>query len=303
VKLMVEPSPLQRYLLVQVQSEHELDGVLRDAMADARRRLTSLAGRSGLGAEVRSAQLRQSISAMRKVQAELWGEAGRVVQSGRVKAAVAASEAEQAATRALWNLLGGPIKELEIALQAQAASTVDTLAARAANNIPLSDQVFKTAAQSSGLVDRAINRSILQGDSWKEMADRVTGLINPNVPGGVSYSAKRLGRTELNNAFHRQQIDEADDSPFVSAVQWHLSGSHRHSDACDTYAHGVHVPGGGQGVFATGEVPPKPHPQCFCFLTTVHVGEDEFVEGFLNGRYDKYIDDKVYKYAPELAPC
>jgi hypothetical protein len=279
-----------------VQSEQDLDNVLRDAMADAKRRLAKLAGKSGMGSEVRAAQLRQTITALRSTQAALWQEAGKIVSAGRTRAAVAAVEAEQAASRALWDKLGGPIKKLESALAEQAKTTVDTLAARAANNIKLSDQVFKTAALSSGQVDRAINRSILQGDSWKEMADRVSGLINPGVPGGVSYSAKRLGRTELNNAFHRQQIQEADESPLVTGVQWHLSGSHRHSDACDTYAHGVHVQGGGQGVFATNEVPPKPHPQCFCFLTTVHVGEEEFIDGIFSGKYHEYIDSTVYRY-------
>jgi hypothetical protein len=48
----------------------------------------------------------------------------------------------------------------------------------------------------------------------------------------------------------------------------------------------------------------KPHPQCLCYITAETDDEDAFVNGFLHGKYDQYLDQKVYGLAPPSArPC
>jgi hypothetical protein len=291
---MAAPNPLQHYLAVQVTEEAKLNAALRDAMADARARITKLAGKEGIGAAVRRSQLRATLASLQAAQTQFWKTQGSALQTGKKRAAVAAANAEAQAMRQLWGKLAGPIPQFEKALAAQAEATVDTLAASLKDRIPLSNQVFKTAALTSGQVNRAISRSIAHGDSWKELADRVTGMINPATPGGVSYAAKRLARTELNNAFHNQQIKEATESPFVTAVQWNLSGSHRVPDKCNDYA-SHSVKGLERGQWNPAEVPAKPHPQCFCFLTTVHVDDDQFAADFFDGKYNDHIDSTAYR--------
>lgn len=291
---MAAPNPLQRYLAVQVATEAQMNVALRDAMADCRARITKLAGKDGLGAAMRRSQLKATLASLRTAQTQFWNTQGSKLQEGRKQAAVAAAQGEAAAMRELWDKLAGPIPQFTKALEVQAEATVDTLAVSLGNRIPLSQQVFHTAALATGQVDRAISRSIAQGDSWKELADRVTGFINPATPGGVSYAAKRLARTELNNSFHNQQIKEATESPFVTAVTWHLSGSHKVPDKCNDYANHS-VKGLERGQWEPASVPPKPHPQCFCFLTTVHVEDEQFFSDFFSGKYNDHIDSTVYR--------
>jgi len=71
----------------------------------------------------------------------------------------------------------------------------------------------------------------------------------------VGYAAKRLARTEINNAFHAQAIADVQEKPWVEHVTWHLSKMHKPipGDLCETYD--------GQQ-FSTDLVPLKPHPQC-----------------------------------------
>jgi hypothetical protein len=38
-------------------------------------------------------------------------------------------------------------------------------------------------------------------------------------------------------------------------------------------------------VFAKGDVPRKPHPQCLCFITPETVSEEEFFDKLLSGDY------------------
>jgi hypothetical protein len=149
-------------------------------------------------------------------------------------------------------------------------------------------------------VDRQVNLAILSGESWKELGDRVKGSINPNVRGGVAYAAKRLGRTELNNAFHTAQRVAHEKEPWVDSFVWHLSGSHSTPDECDEYAREVHYPGGLPGHFQKGSLPNKPHPQCLCYTTAESIDEDSFVNAFLDGKYDTYLDGIIDTYAPTL---
>jgi hypothetical protein len=86
----------------------------------------------------------------------------------------------------------------------------------------------------------------------------------------------RLGRTEIQNAFHMAQIDAQKVNPAALGAVWHLSEQHDVPDNCNMYAErNMHKLG--RGVFPVGKVPRKPHPQCMCFLTTKLPDRDEFI--------------------------
>lgn len=298
-----QPNPLQRYLVVQKVVDREMAAVLREAANEGETLIAKLAGAKGIGAQVERAQYQQMVKGLRKQQGELWGSISATLKQGMARAAAQAAEGENLINRVLFNSLGGPIPELERAMQIRAQAAVQAYQAKTDNGIPLSDQVYRSQQLASGAVDREVRKGILLGQSARQIADRIKGFINPSVPGGVSYAATRLGRTELNNAFHRAQIDQRKDSPFTEGFKWHLSGSHPRPDACNDYADRQHFRGGDAGVFRPSEVPGKPHPNCLCYITTVQVGEDEFVSRFLSGQYNSYIDGNVYQYAGHVAPC
>jgi hypothetical protein len=99
----------------------------------------------------------------------------------------------------------------------------------------------------------------------------------------------RLGRTELNNAFHTTTQRLYEKQPWVTAMKWNLSSSHPEGDICDEYAFDAHIPHGEAGVWRKGDVPSKPHPNCLCFTTPVTVSDDEFAKQFTDGKYDEYL--------------
>lgn len=144
----------------------------------------------------------------------------------------------------------------------------------------LSLRVYRNAALSSGKIESIIRQEIIKGTSARQIANRVKPFIDPKTPGGVSYAAQRLGRTELNNAFHSAQVAEAD-RDWVNGVKWNLSSSHPHTDICNTYAE--HKEDGlPRGVWSKGSVPSKPHPQCLCFMTYDMMSPDEALDLILS---------------------
>jgi hypothetical protein len=293
---MAEPSPLQRYLSVQQQTDREMAKLLLEAAQEAEAMVAALADKPGLGAVAKRAQFQATAAQLRAASRQMWVALGGSIDSGMNAAGQAAHQAERARTRALFNALGGPIPQLEAALAEQARQTVNTYKARLANNISLSQQVYNTSLAANGALNTTINKGILLGKGWQDIAKDVRQFIDPNVPGGVSYAAKRLARTELNNAFHTTQIDQRKGDPFVTGMKWELSGSHPRPDACNDYADSAHYSGGDPGVFKVENVPRKPHPQCLCFLTSVDIGEEEFIAGMTSGRFNSYIDSKVYEF-------
>lgn len=299
---MTSPSPLPLRRLVPVlrQVDREMNSLLREAADDALSRILRLAEKEGVGAQVRRAQYAQVRAELLKTMASLYQRVPAALRYEMEAAADAASAANKVIDDVLFREFGGTPDGLEEAHRAQAKETVKKYIARTSNNISLSDQVYRTQRLSSGYVSGQINRSILLGESWKELAARVKGSIQPNVRGGVSYAAKRLGRTEINNAFHTVAVDGMKRRPWVDAVRWNLSGSHPKTDVCDDYAGKSHYQGGSRGVFRKEEVPGKPHPQCLCFTTAESMSEDDFVNGFLRGDFDKYLDDVMGKTSSEI---
>lgn len=291
-------SPIGKYLVAQTAMDNEMATHLKDAANEAGKIAEELATRAGVGAQVRRREMVILRRELLNLSESYWTGITSVVERNYARAAVAAVDADQAGNRALWRAVGGNIPQYDAAVALKALNNVETLRARALNGIPLSDQVYRTKALADGLVDRQITRSLLLGESAQQMAARVKGMIRPDVRGGVSYAAYRLGRTELNNAFHRTQIALAATSPWVTSVQWHLSGSHPKPDACNDYAEKTHFKGGEAGHFRPGEVPSKPHPQCLCYTTSSTVDEDEFINQFVSGGYTPHIERTIYENFP-----
>lgn len=286
-------NPLTLYLRGERVFEIGVIEDLRDATADAGRRINKLESKHGIGAVVRRAQLAIIRKELRSVTDGLWKNVNKRIRSAGNAIADAASEAEAVLERILFRAVGTRDSEALFAAQrAYARRTVATYLARGQNGIGLSQRVYRTRQLANGFVDRAVNRVILQGGSWQDIAKEVKPMIDPNTKGGVSYAAKRLGRTELNNAFHTTQQASAEINPFVEALRWNLSMSHVKEDRCDELARG-HSKDKKSGLYLPSDLPTKPHPQCLCYTTNEMMDEDDFLNlvsnpDYLDGLVDEY---------------
>lgn len=288
-------TPLLSYLRVQELWERELLFTLERTSSRIDLELKAWQKRNGPGAIVKRAQLRSAQRAINARLAELWKLAGSSVRAHRKLAAAAASDSLFAFEEVLLRtqLSAAERETLRRSLAATAERGIENAISRMQlSEIPLSNRVYKSRVLVSGQLNRIINESLARGQSARELAAQVRGFIDPHTSGGVRYAAQRLGRTELNNAFHATQVQRGVDSPFILAQQWHLSGSHPRPDECNTYAEENHA-GMGRGVFAPGDVPRKPHPQCLCYMTPVTPEPDDFVKLYNAGVYDSWLDARV----------
>jgi hypothetical protein len=287
--------PLLNYLKVQELFERELLFTLKRTSAAIDRDLRQWATKEGPGAIVRRAQLRAAQRAINLRLADLWKAVGSQVRSQRLLAAAAASdtmfEYEEVLLRA--KLTKEEREILKRSLAAQSERNIENAISRMQlSQIPLSDRVYKSRVLISGQMDRIINNALARGRSAAELAAEVRGFIRPDTPGGVRYAAQRLGRTELNNAFHATQVQRGVDSPFILAQQWVLSSSHPKPDDCNNFADDNHE-GMGAGVFSPQNVPGKPHPQCLCYMVPVTPEPRDFSRLFNAGVYDSWLDAHV----------
>lgn len=277
---MADPNPrdpLLRYLREQRRLDADLNRILARAARDAERRVAALSlGRGGIGARVRQAQLTATLTAIREVQEQLWQEGvGPLIESSLPRAQEAAVKAAELMDNVLFaSLPAAQAESLRVTARAMAEQGMITEANRQA--VQLSARVYRNTELASGAVEATIRSGIIQGLSARELAGTVKIFIDPATPGGVSYAAKRLARTELNNAFHNRQIAAASNKPWVLGTKWNLSGSHPKADRCDELS--KEDPDNlGTGVYRPDNVPDKPHPHCLCFLTYETMSVDAFL--------------------------
>lgn len=286
-------NPLNDYLLIQRQFDRALAKQLAAAANEASKAILAMAGNPSVGIATRRAQMQILKKELYQQAEELWPGIGSTIQGGMYSAAAGAAAGTNYLNGVLMRGVGGRIPALEAAMQEQAKHTAELLMARGANNIPLAESVYGAQNLANKSVDKVLANGLLLGLSAAEIASNVSGLIRPDVKGGVSYAAKRLGRTEINNAFHTVQQTSRQDEPWTTGFLWNLSGSHPKPDECNEYADNDHS-NMGQGVFKKMEVPGKPHPNCLCYLTPVQVSEDEFIQGVVSGKYSSYTDKTIY---------
>lgn len=286
---MATPEPFREYRRVQSQFDAQLAATLERTAKAIRTRMSKLG--TGFAADIRRSQLTLVLDEIQKVQHAMWTvDVLPLVQRGRRAGANAAQDAVETITRPLYAALPEQVAEaLTDGLRATAASGIASDMARIPRQ--LSARVYRMSALHSGVVHDLIRQGLISGLSARELSQTVYRYISPTTPGGASYAAQRLARTEINNAFHERQI-EGGNRPGVKAIRWNLSGSHRVPDQCNLYAQrNSHKQG--PGVFPVGKVPDRPHPQCFCYMTYVTMTSAEFKRSLSNGDFDDELDRRT----------
>jgi hypothetical protein len=241
------------------------------------------------------AQLERTRRELLSEQAKLFDKLGDTVSARRLRSASRAAKLSAAANAALLHLVGqdGEGQRLFAGATITAQRTVETLLARAKlSAVPLSERIYKTSAWMHKRLDTLIVSTMAKGLNAQRFAKVARDWFSPSVPGGTRYAAMRLARTEINNAFHATSISYAQDKPWVSQMDWNLSKSHPKRDKCNVYAEAspwdVHT------------IPPKPHPQCMCYVTEVTPDEDEWIDRFVAGEFDDYLDGELAKADTQL---
>ncbi len=281
----VARSNFQAYLRYQKDFDATLNAILRDAATEAGRLISRLP-QGTASSKLRVGQFNQYRQGINQILDQTWnGTLDEIMTRIRGASGLAISSNDEVISRLLLGRNGQLMLEFQQAAQ-RAAQNVQS---RLMNQINLSARVYKNKALSSGMVDKTINRGLALGKSAREIANDVRKLISTRTPGGVSYAAKRLGRTEINNAFHTTQTRIYEGQPWISGVKWVTSGSHPRPDVCDEYARQDHDDLG-PGVFKKGSVPGKPHPQCLCHIVAITIPRDEFLDNLLAGKYRQFVN-------------
>lgn len=304
-----QPAPqewIRAYARVQVAADADVIKVLADAADAMRRDMAALIskGALNLSEQLRYDQMQRVRKALLEHQATALRAVGRIVEARRLEAAARAIQLGNAMDAYLLDALGNRALATEIAVGFDvglARTTEVALARMELSYTQLSQRIYNNDVWLGSRIDQRITSLLAQGKTAREFAAEAVDWFNPNTPGGVRYAAMRLSRSEINNAFHAVSVQQAQDKPWVQGMQWHLSGSHGKSDICDEYAHDEHTDDLGAGVFPKADVPRKPHPHCFCYVTAVQVDEDEFLDKLVSGGYDDWVD-KQRARAEETRP-
>ena len=242
-------------------------------------------------AMVRQAQLLTAMTSISGTLSSLFNAIGDLVQAGQEDArreALAASFNWDDVLLAM-DLSAAKRRAMRQYLLEAGRFNVEAMLARVyKTRRPLAEQVYKTGALASGWVERRIDSALARGATVTELAKDVRDFVNPATPGGASYAARRLARTEINAAYHAVVIGHNEDKPWNTGMKWSLSGSHPAVDECDEFARRDHA-GLGRGVYRRDSVPPKPHPQCLCYVYPETLTPDAFVRGFRAGMFDAYL--------------
>jgi len=276
---MADKKPLVRQLKFEKSQLDKVNQGLRDAQKDIDAVLRR-APRGGIGDKVTRLQAEQQLKVINGILDKNYDSLDKILQASQKLAAELGSEVVSDYEETLTDLILDPDKRATIrSSEAQrVANNIDSLVRRQIGSArPLSERVYDTAKLSKGLVDRAINSGLAQGLNHRQLANKIAPMINPDVKGGVSYASQRLARTELNNAYHAASVERYKHS-FVEGVDWNLSSSHPEGDECDGLA--------SNSPYDMEEVPAKPHPLCFCFLTPGLPSEEDFMKNLFDGKYD-----------------
>lgn len=279
-----QPSPPEfgPYRKLQATTEAELRRILEATAKAIQRRIERLP--VGIGGQVRAAQLRVTLAAIHGLLTTMWvGRINPLLARSISDSLKASEDAIEALERVAYAALPDRVAETLVAgLRAAGASGLKSDAARRAR--ALSSRVYHQRALDDGRVVQIIRQGLTAGLSAKELAADVYKYVSPTTPGGASYAAMRLARTEINNAFHERQILGAT-RPGVESVKWNLSGSHPTPDECNVLA--------AAGPYPVDDVPEKPHPNCFCYLTYNMMSPAKFKRKLENGDFDKELDRRT----------
>lgn len=272
--------------------------MLRDAFNRVNKSLRELPADK----DVTRAQLERTRQLLLAEQAKVFEKLGDITSARRLRAASRAAKLSAASEAALLRAAGATstADDLYRSLLATSQAGIQAAMTRMGlSALPLSQRIYNVQTWMDGRLNRLINATLATTLNARKFAAVARDWFNPNTPGGVRYAALRLARTEINNAFHSMTVARAVDSPWTPNMSWHLSKSHPKKDECNVIAE--HDAGEGAGVYRSEAVPVRPHPQCMCYVVPEPIEEDEFIENFLKGDYDDYLDEKLAEQDRRLA--
>lgn len=279
-----------RFQPISTSAEKQIRSILKDGAVSAQRDISALSSKSTWSAGVRSAQLKLVLDQVASQLKTTFGDITPIIREKSREAAGAASDGFSDTDRAYLTEAFGETGLVSNYLRIERNSAMqqvqNAIASLTKSDMPLSRRVYRTEAVSRGWVKRDVTIGILKGDSAQAIAATVRKHINPDVPGGVSYAALRLARTELNNAFHATAIATALDRPWVDNMAWNLSSQHEidtlNPEICEKYS---------LQIWEVNKVPPKPHPQCRCFVTPILESFDVFLRHLTSGQYRDWMEN------------
>lgn len=287
-RVIPNEAPIRGFARASAKSNSELLRLLAKAADESKREAEKLLEKPGIGRSTRSAQYRVQAATLQQTMRDMWEGIGHLIILGEGETARQALASMDFLQRRVWRGKDKDLEDLRRLLLEQAEGGVDSYISRQENVKALSAAVYKNRDLMLNNVEKRISIGLLRGQSAEEIALDVKRFIRPDVPGGAAYSAKRLARTEINNAFHNTSIRYTREMPWVTGYDWHLSGTHSSKgppDICDTYA--------AHATFSKKEVPQKPHPNCLCYITPATVEPDVFRANMARGRYERYIQTVI----------
>ena len=278
---------LNKFLNLSARQDVIVKTVLEHGAEDARNRLIDLQFRKTFSAGVRAAQIRLAMNEIRIVTKEIFGDMIPIIKDGHKDAASIASEGlseiDMDYLESIFVTKAAVKDFIESQKRSAQLGVAHAISRVTKSEKPLSARVYRSRSLANQWVQRLVTSSILRGDGAREIADAVKGHILPSTPGGTSYAAMRLGRTEINNAFHATAITQAEDRPWIEEMEWNLSATHVLQQCrCELYRQVRYFP--------MGNVPEKPHPNCRCFVTPVLESFDTFLMKYKAGYYRDWTD-------------
>lgn len=279
------------YVNLQRQQDIELAEILAGAARDAEAIIKRYDGGKLIGKKIRRAQYIEALAEIRREQVRIWSKIDKSIERGIERAADLVFDSWDDVAVFLANVARregiADAGELSESFELAARRAMRAVRQRIVDHYELSQKVYVDG--SIKFVEREIGKGLALGESTAEIGARVRGLIRPDTPGGISYAARRLGRTEINNAYHGISRETYSESPFVIGVKWNLSRSHKKPDVCDLLE--GEDSGMGPGVYPRTQIPIPPHPQCLCFLTPKTPEPDEFLDALFAGQYNDWLEE------------
>lgn len=279
---------LNKFLNVSEKYDRIIKLILEQGAESARNKLIGLEKDRTFSAGVRSAQIRLAMNEIRVVHAQIFGDMIPIIKDGHKDAAEIASgglsEIDREYLEAVFITKASVNDFIESQRRSAQLGVAHAISRVTKSEKPLSARVYRSRSLANQWVQKLVTSAILRGDSAKDIANAVEGHILPRSPGGTSYAALRLGRTELNNAFHATAITQAEDRPWIDEMEWNLSSTHVVQGCqCEVYRR--------VRFFPMGNVPEKPHPHCRCFVTPVLEPFDDFLQKYKAGYYRDWTNE------------
>lgn len=272
------------YVRAQQRTDSHIRRLLRQAATDTARLITQGLGPLRDGAAVRGSNYQVMRNQILALEQNLWSSIQVEVRNG-VGNVTALVERHQAQ---LVRLLGEDVSRANQALLRTLVADAENLASQLRSQYLASYDISNIIVRNEFImrmnIDAIIQRGIAEGLSSSRIASEIRALVSPATPGGTSYNALRISRTEMHDAFHNVSNNAYSQAPWVEAEKWELSGSHTDLDECDELAENDGF-GLGAGVFPKEATPQPPHPNCLCFLNPITIEREEFEKAVSSGGF------------------